>query len=51
MDIDEDKEEVDHNKILATEEGFQQFMMKATRIVAIFLKDKRVPHELARSVL
>lgn len=26
-------------------------MMKATRIVAIFLKDRRITHELARSVL
>ena len=51
MDVDDDEEQADQNKILATDGGFQQFMMKATRIVTIFLKDRRIPHELARSVL
>jgi hypothetical protein len=49
MDADEEPE--NENKIVAAEEGFQLFMMKATRIVAIFLKDLGNPHELTRSVL
>jgi hypothetical protein len=37
--------------VLATDPGFQGFMQKASRIVVIFMKDQRTPHELARSVL
>jgi len=51
MELDEEVEEEDQNKIQATDEGFQEFMGKATRIVVIFLRDRNVPHELARSVL
>jgi hypothetical protein len=34
-----------------TDKSTQDFLTKATKIVSIFMKDKKTPHELARSVL
>lgn len=45
------EEENYYNMIKAYDAGFQQFLSKATKIVSIFLKDKKTPQELARSVL
>jgi flagellar biogenesis protein FliO len=45
-DVDFETDEVDQeddpekNKIQSNDEGFQNFMLKATKIVSIFLKDK-----------
>lgn len=45
-DVDFETDEVDHeedpekNKIQSNDDGFQMFMLKATKIVSIFLKDK-----------
>lgn len=36
---------------MATDKGFQTFLCKATKIIAIFLKDKAASHELYRAVL
>ena len=35
-----DQDNDDLNKISASDPSFQQFLIKATRIVSIFLKDK-----------
>lgn len=49
----EDKavDEENLNKLSASDPSFQQFLMKATRIISIFLKDRNTTQELARSVL
>lgn len=39
------------NLIQISDEGFQAFLKKASKIVAIFLKDRNCPQELVRSVL
>jgi len=39
------------NKIYSSDPAFQQFIVKATRIISIFLKDQNASQELARSVL
>lgn len=39
------------NKLVATEAGFQDFLLKASKIVSIFLKDQTTSHELCRAVL
>ena len=39
------------NKLVASEQGFQDFLLKASKIVSIFLKDKTTSHELCRAVL
>ena len=45
-DVDFETDEVDQeedpekNKIQSNDEGFQMFMLKATKIVSIFLKDR-----------
>lgn len=51
---DDNKDDADNDelsKMSASDPSFQQFLMKATRIVSIFLKDKNTSQELARSVL
>ena len=48
---DEELEEAEKNKIMAEDAGFQQFLTKATKIVAIFIKNRDAPQELHRSVL
>jgi len=50
-DLKEDYPDKYSNMIVWTDPGFQQFLAKASKIVAIFLKDRNTPHELARSVL
>lgn len=39
------------NLITVDNAGFQDFLKKASKIVAIFLKDRNAPHELVRSVM
>jgi len=39
------------NMIKPDDQGFQQFLLKTTKIISLFLKDKRAPHELYRSIL
>lgn len=39
------------NKLVASEAGFQDFLLKASKIVSIFLKDQTTSHELCRAVL
>lgn len=55
MDFETDEvdqeEDPEKNKIQSNDDGFQMFMLKATKIVTIFLKDKMAPQELVRSVL
>jgi len=37
--------------ISAADPGFQQFLVKAVKIVVIFMRNRATPHELARSVM
>lgn len=49
---DEDNQDASNrNKLPSDDYAFQQFLVKATRIITLFLKDKNTRHELARSVL
>ncbi len=46
------KEEKNYSNMIKPDDaGFQQFLLKTTKIISLFLKDKKAPHELYRSIL
>ena len=48
---DDNEDDSNQNKLPSNDQSFQQFLVKATRIISLFLKDKNTRHELTRSVL